>query len=104
MHCTSTWILHPFTGLTMSWNHLSHDYSATPMAFMDRCTTFCLTLWLLLQSGQWKQAVAAYNAALPFIGDAGPHPELPIIHDGDVIRANSQLLAGRAGAGRSLGD
>ena len=46
---------------------------------------------LLLKSGQWAQAVAVYNQALPHLPDVGPHPETPIVHDGDLIRANSHF-------------
>ncbi len=46
---------------------------------------------LLLKSGQWTQAVAAYNQALPHLPDVGPHLEATIVHDGDVIRANSHF-------------
>ena len=55
---------------------------------------------LLLNSGQWKQALAAYNAALPLVGDsfsnvearlkaAGPSGQ--IIQDGEVLAANSHF-------------
>ncbi len=46
---------------------------------------------LLLKSGQWSQAVAVYNQALPHLPDVGPHLEATIVHDGDVIRANSHF-------------
>ncbi len=46
---------------------------------------------LLLKSGQWAQAVAVYNQVLPHLPDVGPHPENPIVHDGDQIRANSHF-------------
>ena len=46
---------------------------------------------LLLKSGQWAQAVAVYNQVLPHLPDVGPHPEAVIVHDGDVIRANSHF-------------
>ena len=45
---------------------------------------------LLLKSGQWAQAVAIYNQALPSLPDGlGPHPESPVVQDGDLMRANS---------------
>ena len=46
---------------------------------------------LLLKSGQWAQAVTVYNEVLPHLPDVGPHPETPIVHDGDQIRANSHF-------------
>jgi tetratricopeptide (TPR) repeat protein len=46
---------------------------------------------MLLKSGQWAQAVLAYNNALPHLPDVGSHPEIPTVHDGDVIRANSHF-------------
>ena len=46
---------------------------------------------LLLKSGQWAQALAVYNQALPHLPDVGPHLEGTIIHDGDVMRANSHF-------------
>ena len=46
---------------------------------------------LLLKSGQWAQAVAVYNQVLPHLPDVGPHPETPVVHDGDQIRANSHF-------------
>ncbi len=46
---------------------------------------------LLLKSGQWAQALAVYNQALPHLPDVGPHLEATIVHDGDVIRANSHF-------------
>ena len=46
---------------------------------------------LLLKSGQWAQAVAIYNEALPSLPDVGPHPERPIVHDGDLITASSHF-------------
>ncbi len=46
---------------------------------------------LLLKSGQWAQAVTVYNQALPNLPDVGPHPETPIVHDGDQIRADSHF-------------
>lgn len=46
---------------------------------------------LLLKSGQWAQAVAVYNQVLPYLPDVGPHPETPIVHDGDQITANSHF-------------
>ena len=46
---------------------------------------------LLLKSGQWAQAVAVYNQVLPHLPDVGPHPETPIVHDGDLIRASSHF-------------
>lgn len=46
---------------------------------------------LLLKSGQWAQAVAIYNEALPHLPSVGPHPESPIVQDGDLLRANSQF-------------
>lgn len=55
---------------------------------------------LLLNSGHWAQAVAAYNAALPFVGDsfanvearlkaAGPSGR--IVQDGEVLASNSHF-------------
>jgi tetratricopeptide (TPR) repeat protein len=44
---------------------------------------------LLLKSGQWGKAVAIYNQVLPHLPSVGPHPETPIIQDGDLIAANS---------------
>jgi tetratricopeptide (TPR) repeat protein len=46
---------------------------------------------LLLKSGQWAEAVALYNQVLPHLPDVGSHPEIPTVHDGDVIRANSHF-------------
>ena len=46
---------------------------------------------LLLKSGQWAQALAVYNQALPRLPDVGPHLEATIVHDGDVIRASSRF-------------
>ena len=46
---------------------------------------------LLLKSGRWEQAVAVYNRALTQLPDVGAHPETPILHDGEVIRANSHF-------------
>ena len=46
---------------------------------------------LLLKSGQWPQAVAVYNEVLPHLPDVGPHPETPVVHDGDQITANSRF-------------
>ena len=46
---------------------------------------------LLLKSGQWADALAVYNQALPRLPDVGPHLEATIVHDGDVIRANSHF-------------
>jgi len=46
---------------------------------------------LLLKSGQWAQALAAYNAALPGLPSVGPHRETPIVQDGEVMRANSHF-------------
>lgn len=46
---------------------------------------------LLLKSGRWAQAVAAYNAALPTLPDAGAHRETPTLHDEEVIRANGRF-------------
>ena len=47
---------------------------------------------LLLKSGQWTQAVAVYNQALPSLPDGlGLHPERPIVQDGDLMRADSHF-------------
>ncbi len=46
---------------------------------------------LLLKSGQWAQALAVYNQALPHLPDVGPHLEATIVHDGDMMRANSRF-------------
>ena len=46
---------------------------------------------LLLKSGQWAQAVAVYNQALPLIPDVGTHRENPTVHDGDLMAANSHF-------------
>jgi len=46
---------------------------------------------LLLRSGKWAEALAVYNQALPLIPDVGTHPETPVVHDGDLMRANSQF-------------
>ena len=46
---------------------------------------------LLLKSGQWVQALAVYNQVLPHLPDVGPHPETPVVHDGDQITANSHF-------------
>lgn len=46
---------------------------------------------LLLKSGQWTQAVAIYNQVLPRLPDVGPHPETPVVHDGDQITTNSHF-------------
>ena len=46
---------------------------------------------LLLKSGQWAEALAAYNQALPHLPDVGPHLEATIVHDGEVMRANSHF-------------
>ena len=48
---------------------------------------------LLLKSGQWVQAVTLYNQVLPRVPDVGPHLEDPIVHDGDLIRANSRFIS-----------
>lgn len=46
---------------------------------------------LLLKSGQWTQALAIYNQVLPQLPDIGMHSETPIVHDGDLMRKNSQF-------------
>ncbi len=46
---------------------------------------------LLLKSGQWVQALAAYNRAISSLPSVGPHRERPIVQDEDVIRANSHF-------------
>ena len=46
---------------------------------------------LLLKSGQWTQALAIYDQVLPRLPDVGLHPETPIVHDGDLMRANSHF-------------
>lgn len=46
---------------------------------------------LLLKSGQWTEALAVYNQVLPRLPDVGSHPETPVVHDGDLMRANSQF-------------
>ncbi len=46
---------------------------------------------LLLKSGQWKAALAAYNNSLPRLPDVGSHPEIPTIHDKEIMRANSHF-------------
>lgn len=46
---------------------------------------------LLLKSGQWAQAVAIYNQAITSLPDVGDHPEMPTLHDGEVMRANSHF-------------
>ncbi len=46
---------------------------------------------LLLKAGRWAQALAVYNQVLPHLPDVGPHLEATIVHDGDVIRANSHF-------------
>lgn len=46
---------------------------------------------LLLKSGQWVPALAAYNQAITSLPDVGRHPETVTVHDGDVIRANSHF-------------
>ena len=48
---------------------------------------------LLLKSGQWTEALAVYNQALPHLPDIGSHPETPVVHDGDLMRANSHFSA-----------
>lgn len=48
---------------------------------------------LLLKSGQWAQALTIYNQVLPRLPDIGIHPETPVVHDGDLIRANSHFSA-----------
>lgn len=48
---------------------------------------------LLLKSGQWAQALAVYNQALPLVPDVGTHPESPIVHDEDLMKANSRFSA-----------
>ena len=46
---------------------------------------------LLLKSGHWAQALAVYNQVLPYLPDVGPHPETPVVHDGNQISANSHF-------------
>ena len=46
---------------------------------------------LLLKSGHWAQALAAYNRAVTSLPDVGRHTETVTVHDGDVIRANSHF-------------
>ena len=46
---------------------------------------------LLLKSGQWAQALAAYNQAITSLPDVGRHLEAVTVHDGDVIRSNSHF-------------
>jgi len=46
---------------------------------------------LLLRSGKWAEALAVYNQALPLIPDVGTHPESPVVHDEDLMRANSRF-------------
>jgi tetratricopeptide (TPR) repeat protein len=46
---------------------------------------------LLLKSGQWEQALAVYNQALPTLPDVGPHPEAIIVHERDAMLANSRF-------------
>ena len=46
---------------------------------------------LLLQSGRWAQAVAAYNAALPILPSFNIVQQSPRIVDQDVIIANSRF-------------
>ena len=46
---------------------------------------------LLLKSGQWTQALAIYNQVLPRLPDVGMHPETPVVHDGDLMRASSHF-------------
>ena len=46
---------------------------------------------LLLKSGHWAQALAAYNQAITSLPSVGPHLEPSIIQDGDVMRANSRF-------------
>ena len=46
---------------------------------------------LLLNSGQWAQALAVYNQALPSLPDVGTHPEDPVIHDKDLMQANNHF-------------
>ena len=48
---------------------------------------------LLLKSGQWEKAVIVYNHAVPDLPDVGFHSEFPVVHDGDVIQANSHFSA-----------
>lgn len=46
---------------------------------------------LLVKSGHWAQALAVYNQALPHLPSVGPHPETPIVQDGEVMRASSHF-------------
>lgn|GEM_PF-992362 len=46
---------------------------------------------LLLKSGQWTQALAIYNQVLSHLPDVGLHPETPVVHDGDLMRASSHF-------------
>ena len=46
---------------------------------------------LLLKSGQWRQAATIYNQVLPHLPDVGPHAETPVVHDGDLMTANSHF-------------
>lgn len=48
---------------------------------------------LLLKSGQWAEAVAVYNQALPSLPDVSIHRENPFIRDSDLIAANSHFSA-----------
>lgn len=46
---------------------------------------------LLLKSGQWQQALAVYNQELPSLPDVGIHLEAVVLHEKDVMRANSHF-------------
>lgn len=48
---------------------------------------------LLLKSGHWAQALAIYSQVLPRLPDVGSHPETPIVHDGELMSANSHFSA-----------
>ncbi len=47
---------------------------------------------LLLKSGQWEQALAVYNRALPWLPDVGRRwDNTPVVHDSDLLQANSHF-------------
>ena len=46
---------------------------------------------LLLQAGQWRQALTVYNRALSDLPSIGPHLETPIVQDGEAMRTNSHF-------------
>ena len=47
---------------------------------------------LSLKSGQWEQALAAYNQVVFRLPDVGNHAEDPIVHDASIMQANSYFF------------